>query len=85
MRMSIRRPSLADPQEGSMRVVDAVKAGIAGITRLMARRRRTSGFICGECERWERCGLPPNKNCIVMAAQIARDGERPVKRRILAL
>ena len=64
---------------------DVVRGMVAGLAALVARRRPASGFICGECERWERCGLPPNKNCIVMAAQLARDGGRPVKRRILAL
>ena len=33
----------------------------------------------GKCERWQRCGLPPDDRCIVMAAQLAR-GARPVKR-----
>jgi hypothetical protein len=58
---------------------------LAGLAALLARRRRQPDFMCGDCERWERCGLPPNKNCIVMAAQLARDGDRPVERRILAL
>jgi hypothetical protein len=68
-----------------MRAREVVKKVVAGVAGLKARRRPTSEFMCGECERWERCGLPPNKNCIVMAAQLARDGERPVQRRILAL
>ena len=43
-----------------------------------ARRRRKRDFSCGECERWQRCGLPPHEDCIVRAAQLARG--RPMKR-----
>jgi hypothetical protein len=71
--------------ESGMRAREVVKRIVAGLAEARARRRRASEFMCGECERWERCGLPPNKNCIVMAAQLARDGGRPVKRRVLAL
>jgi hypothetical protein len=38
-------------------------------------------FTCGDCERHARCGLPPSKLCVVRAAQIERDGGRPVRRR----
>ena len=34
-------------------------------------------FTCGECERWERCGLPPSDKCITRAAQVARRSEEP--------
>jgi hypothetical protein len=40
---------------------------------------RRSDFTCGDCERWERCGLPPHDDCIHRAAPIARDAT-PVKR-----
>ena len=33
--------------------------------------RRRSSFTCGDCERSDRCGLPPNDRCIFKAAQIA--------------
>jgi hypothetical protein len=32
-------------------------------------------FECGQCERRQRCGLPPNKDCVTRAMQIARDAE----------
>ena len=67
-----------------MRALDAVKRVVAGLAELKA-RRRSSEFMCGECERWERCGLPPDENCIVKVAQLARDGRRPVKRPILTV
>jgi hypothetical protein len=66
-----------------MAALDVVRGVIARLAALVARRRPASDFICGECERWERCGLPPDRNCIVMAAQIARDGGRSTKRIIL--
>jgi hypothetical protein len=72
-----------DAQEGSMRVLDTVKAVAASLAAGIAQRRRRSDAVCGECERWKRCGLPPSRNCIVMAAQLARDGGRPAKRPIL--
>jgi hypothetical protein len=51
---------------------------MALISRI-SRRPRKSDFTCGDCERWERCGLPPHDDCIHRAAQIAR-GATPVKR-----
>ena len=45
----------------------------------LASRRRITDFACGDCERWQRCGLPPHDDCVARAAQIAR-GVRPVKR-----
>jgi hypothetical protein len=40
---------------------------------------RRSSFTCGDCERWERCGLPPHDDCVHRVAQIAR-GATPVRR-----
>jgi hypothetical protein len=61
-----------------MDALDAIRKMIARIAALIV-RRPSSGFVCGECERWERCGLAPHEDCIVMAAQIARDGGRPAR------
>ena len=55
----------------------------ARFVALIARSRRKRDFACGECERWQRCGLPPNQRCIVMMAQIERDGGRSRKRTLL--
>lgn len=68
-----------------MRGVDAVRGIIAKLAALIARARRRSDFVCADCERWERCGQPPSNKCIVMAAQIARDGGRPFRRTALPL
>jgi len=47
---------------------------------LLAMRRRRTDFVCGDCERWRRCGLPPDQNCATRAAQLARDGGRVLRR-----
>ena len=46
--------------------------------------RRASNFACGDCERSDRCGLPPSDTCIVRAEQIAR-GDWKARRRAKAL
>jgi hypothetical protein len=63
-----------------MRALDVVQGTLAKLAAPIIWPRRGSAFVCGECERWERCGLPPSDRCIVMIAQIARDGGRAVKR-----
>jgi len=67
-------------KEGAMRALDVVRGVFVELTTLIIRSRQGSDFVCGECERWERCGLPPSNRCIVMVAQIARNGGRPAKR-----
>lgn len=62
-----------------MRALDAVRGMITMLAGLIRPWRRKQAFSCGECERWQRCGLPPNDRCIVMVAQLAR-GARPIKR-----
>lgn len=41
-------------------------------------------FTCSDCERWERCGSPPNDACVVRAAQLAR-GDWKLRRQTRAL
>ncbi len=67
-----------------MGTLEAIRGTIAKLASLMARRRRQPDFVCGECERWQRCGLPPSKKCVVMAAQIARNGGRSPRRAAVA-
>jgi hypothetical protein len=62
-----------------MRALNIVGEPFTRLAGLTAPRRRRPPFVCGECERWQRCGLPQDDRCIVMAAQLAR-GARPVKR-----
>jgi hypothetical protein len=66
-----------------MRLFDAARAVFAKLTALIARARQRPEFFCAECERREQCALPPDNRCVVMAAQIERNGGRSVKRAIL--
>lgn len=47
--------------------------------------RREDEFVCGDCERWEQCGLKPDKQCIARAAQLEANGGRPRRRSRLAI
>ena len=67
-----------------MRALDAVKRVMDDFAAGVARRQQRPDASCGQCERRERCGLPPNRNCIVMAAQVARNRGRPVRCAILS-
>ena len=50
----------------------AIQDVFAKFARTMMALRRRPEFTCGDCERSDRCGLPPSDRCIVKAAQIAR-------------
>lgn len=63
------------------RAIQDVFAGFAGT---VAALRRRPEFTCGDCERSDRCGLPPSDHCIVKAAQIAR-GDWDRKHRVSLL
>jgi len=62
----------------------AIQDVFAGLARTVAALRRRPEFTCGDCERSDRCGLPPSDHCIVKAAQIAR-GDWDRKRRVSLL
>ena len=62
-----------------MRVPNSIQGLLAKFAKLVA-LRPGSDFTCGDCERSDRCGLPPSKTCIVRAEQIAR-GDWKAKRR----
>ncbi|HLN39017.1 MAG TPA: hypothetical protein VK337_14640 [Xanthobacteraceae bacterium] len=49
----------------------AIQNVLARFARIMMAMRRRPEFVCGDCERSDRCGLPPSDRCIVKAAQIA--------------
>jgi hypothetical protein len=57
-----------------MRALDGIRTMIGKFSDRIAASRRGAEFTCGDCERNERCGLPPHKDCPVKAAQLARDG-----------
>jgi hypothetical protein len=62
----------------------AIQGVFASCARTVAALRRRPDFTCGDCERSDRCGLPPSDRCIVRAAQIAR-GDWDKKRRVNVL
>jgi hypothetical protein len=65
-----------------MRARDVFQGVLMGLMAALRRPERRPAFACSECERWQRCGMPPSDRCVFMLAQIAR-GDRPVKRLIL--
>jgi len=42
------------------------------LARLIDALHTCREFTCSDCERWERCGLPPSDTCVVRAAQLER-------------
>ena len=60
-----------------MHALDTIRQISTKIADMIATRRRLSEITCGDCERWEHCGLPPNAVCVAKAAQIARNGATP--------
>jgi hypothetical protein len=58
----------------------AIQVVFASFARTVAALRRRPDFTCGDCERSDRCGLPPSDSCIVKAAQVAR-GDWKTRRR----
>ena len=63
-----------------MRTRDTIRAGLDRMMTAITLRRANDQFVCGDCERWERCGRPPSDDCVIKAAQMARDADRPKKR-----
>jgi hypothetical protein len=66
-----------------MRALGAIRTNVSKLASLIATTRQGSGFVCGEGERWQRCGLLPSDKCILRAARIASNGGRSSKRTIL--
>jgi hypothetical protein len=59
-----------------MRVLKAVNGLLRGFASRMAMARARREFSCGDCDRWERCGLSPTDTCIIRAAQLGRRDRR---------
>jgi hypothetical protein len=62
--------------EGHMSALEFTRELAKRAAALMVSRGRPE-FACGDCERWERCGLTPSENCIFKAEQLARRERRP--------
>jgi len=63
-----------------MRTLDFFEGALAKVAGIVAKLRRHSDFACSDCERVDRCGLPPGDDCIEKAAQAERDWQMPVSR-----
>jgi hypothetical protein len=63
-----------------MRVTTSKDSILARVGRFLARVARGPQFSCADCERWERCGLPPTETCLIKAAQLARGDWEPHRR-----
>ena len=60
-----------------MRALELVRGVLAGFAaRLAAARSRRREFNCGDCDRWERCGLSPSDRCYIRAAALGRHNRR---------
>lgn len=57
-----------------MHTLDVIRTICGKVAAHIATSRRVSEFTCGDCERNQRCGLPPHDDCGVRLLQIARDG-----------
>jgi len=60
---------------------DGILARLSAIRSLLFPRPE---FTCSDCERWESCGLPPNDDCVIRAAQLER-GDWKLRRQFKAL
>jgi hypothetical protein len=63
----------------AMQSADRIKGLFAAVGRFLA-RRQYSRFSCGDCERNSQCGLPPHDDCVFRLMQLARDGDRPLRK-----
>ena len=57
---------------------------LARLSDVLSRLHREPEFTCSDCERWERCGSPPDEACVVKAAQLER-GDWKLRRQARAL
>ena len=64
-----------------MRVGEAL-SGLTDKIKMLFTAPGGGAFTCGDCERWQRCGMRPGSACIPRAAQIEDRLKRPVKRRL---
>ena len=55
-----------------MGVSHAIRGIFTEVSSRIVAMQREPDFTCGDCERSDRCGLPPSDTCIVRAEQLAR-------------
>jgi len=59
-----------------MQFLAAARGLMERFSARIATSRRRSEFNCGDCDRWERCGLSPADTCVIRAAQLSRHDRR---------
>jgi hypothetical protein len=66
-----------------MRTSDFIRDTLGKFADFIASRRRQNNFVCGDCERVERCGLPPSDKCVHRAEQVSSQAVRPPYRQTI--
>jgi hypothetical protein len=69
-------------QGGKVSARDAISRILVTLAKSIVPRWSATEPLCRDCDRRDRCGLPPHRDCIVKAEQLAPDGERPSKRKL---
>lgn len=64
-----------------MHIANSIQGVFTRLAGFIARLRRRSDFTCGDCERSDRCSLPPSEFCIERAPQLER-GDWKWKKRL---
>ena len=73
-----------DLREQKMSAATGIRDFLNKLASTLASPQRPADFVCADCERWARCGMPSSDNCIYRAEEIAR-GDWRVRRRVKAL
>jgi hypothetical protein len=68
----------------NMRPAKVIRDVLNKCVRTLASWPQATDFVCTDCERWARCGMPSSDDCIFKAEQIAR-GDWKLRRRAKAL
>jgi hypothetical protein len=66
-----------------MRISESIQRLTLKVVGLLASRLSEPEFVCGDCDRWQRCGLPSD-NCPFRPEQIARHEQSRRMRRLNA-
>jgi hypothetical protein len=72
----------------NMGIACAFQKAFDAVKRAASQPPASTEFTCGDCERVERCGLPPTDDCPIKLAQLQRDPtghERRMARRAAIL
>jgi hypothetical protein len=65
-------------------MVESLAGFLKKLTSYLAPIWREPPFTCADCERWQRCGLPPSETCMIKLEQLSRD-DRSLQQRVQVL